>query len=133
MRFDIFITFWPSFLCSLYRVFQQDQIPPYRILSQGVSRAASQPHTSHKLVSSDRSCRAISENRRSRLCARRRWRAARADSAGPCVSREEKMRHVCPTRIREHPGAVKREGDRVAVGRGLFVLFRYRKERIPYI
>ena len=86
LRFDIFITFWSSFLCSLYRVFQQDQIPPYRILSQGVSRAASQPHTSHKLISSDRSCRAISENRRSKLRARRRWRAARADSVGQCVS-----------------------------------------------
>ena len=28
---------------------------------------------------------------------------------------EEKMRHVCPTHIQEHPGVVKREGDHVTV------------------
>ena len=30
---------------------------------------------------------------------------------------EEEMRHVCPARVCERPGAVQREGDRAAVAR----------------
>jgi hypothetical protein len=106
---------WPSFavvtLCS--RATRSHPIEPFemlrwlttsprriRVSSLKKTRICMSPHadqlitqravshvsrTSHKLVSSDRNHRAISENTRNRLRERRGWRAARANSAIPCA------------------------------------------------